>query len=111
MSGGEPVAIADLGDSLTPAGEATWAAIAELAEAVPIVSWAVVGGQMVSLCAAIAKVEPPRLTTDGDLVVDVRTHRRQAMTDVAAALVTAGTLRRGTPAVAASSSRRERAAA
>ncbi len=77
MTGGQATALADLTGTLTPAGEATWDALAELAAAVPVRSWAVVGGQMVALHAAIGGVAPPRLTTDGDVVVDVRAHRRR----------------------------------
>lgn len=77
--------IADLG-GLTSAGRSTWEAIHELSVRIPIDSWAVVGGQMVAIHAALAGVEPPRVTNDGDIVVDVRVHQRRAMTDVATAL-------------------------
>jgi hypothetical protein len=75
---------------LTPAGRETWEAIGELAEVVPREQWAVVGGQMVAIHAAVAGVEPSRTTDDGDIVVDVRAHGRQAMQRVAAALTVAG---------------------
>jgi hypothetical protein len=39
---------------LTAQGRATWEAIAELAQRVPIDSWVVVGGQMVAIHAALA---------------------------------------------------------
>lgn len=41
---------------------------------------------MVAIHAALAGVEPPRVTDDGDVVVDVRVFGRQAMRDVASAL-------------------------
>lgn len=74
---------------LTPARRETWEAIAELAHVVPSEVWAVVGGQMVAIHAAVAGVEPPRTTDDGDIVVDVRTHGRHAMQRVAGALTAA----------------------
>ncbi|MEK7424764.1 MAG: hypothetical protein AAB131_13110 [Actinomycetota bacterium] len=57
---------------LTAAGASTWEAIAQLATRVPVDRWAIVGGQMVSIHAALEGVEPPRVTDDGDVVVDVR---------------------------------------
>ncbi len=75
---------------LAPAGRATWEAIAELASVVPPDRWAVVGGQMVEIHAALAGVEPHRTTDDGDIAVDVRAHGRQAMRQVAAAFISAG---------------------
>jgi predicted nucleotidyltransferase len=51
--------------------EATWHALLELAEARPR-DWCLIGGQMVALHAYEAGREPPRLTTDGDLVIDIR---------------------------------------
>lgn len=71
-------AIANIGP-LTEAGRATWQAIAELVELVSDGSWAIVGGQMVAIHAALAGVDPPRVTDDGDVVVDVRTFGRRAM--------------------------------
>ncbi|MEP6296550.1 MAG: hypothetical protein ABJ382_04435, partial [Ilumatobacter sp.] len=53
-------------------------------------TWAVVGGQMVAIHATIWGVEVPRATDDGDIVVDVRTFTRNAMRDVADALVADG---------------------
>jgi hypothetical protein len=79
------VPVAHLGP-LTAAGGATWEAIAHLAALVPVERWAIVGGQMVAIHAALAGVEPPRVTDDGDVVVDVRVFGRQAMRDVASAL-------------------------
>jgi hypothetical protein len=75
---------------LTSAGQQTWEAIAELAQAVPAEQWSVVGGQMVAIHAAVAGVEPPRTTDDGDVVVDVRVHGRKAMRRIASALTDAG---------------------
>ena len=77
--------IAHLGP-LTAAGTSTWEAITELATLVPVERWAIVGGQMVAIHAALAGVEPPRVTDDGDVVVDVRVFGRQAMRDVASTL-------------------------
>ena len=71
---------------LTAAGASTWEAITELATLVPVERWAIVGGQMVAIHAALAGVEPPRVTDDGDVVVDVRVFGRQAMRDVASTL-------------------------
>ena len=75
---------------LAPAGQATWEAIAELATHVPYDRWAVVGGQMVAIHGALASVEPPRVTEDGDVVVDVRGFGRDAMLQVASALTSMG---------------------
>ena len=75
---------------LTTAGASTWAAIAELATLVPAERWAVVGGQMVAIHAAIAGIEQPRVTDDGDIVVDVRAHGRDMMRSVADALTEIG---------------------
>jgi hypothetical protein len=77
--------VANLGP-LTAAGASTWEAIGQLATLVPVDRWAIVGGQMVAIHAALAGVEPPRVTDDGDVVVDVRVFGRQAMRDVASAL-------------------------
>ncbi len=78
--------VAHLGP-LTVAGASTWEAIAQLATVVPVDRWAIVGGQMVAIHASLAGVDPPRVTDDGDVVVDVRVFGRQAMRDVASALV------------------------
>lgn len=77
--------VAHLGP-MTTAGASTREAIAQLATLVPPDRWAIVGGQMVAIHAALVGVEPPRVTDDGDIVVDVRVHGRQAMRDVASAL-------------------------
>ena len=77
--------IANLGP-LTVAGASTWEAITELATFIRLDRWAIVGGQMVAIHAALAGVEPPRVTDDGDVVVDVRVFGRQAMRDVASTL-------------------------
>ena len=81
----EDVPVAHLGP-LTTAGASTWEAIAQLAALVPTDRWAIVGGQRVAIHAALAGIEPPRITDDGDIVVDVRVHGRQAMRDTASAL-------------------------
>lgn len=75
---------------LTAQGRATWQAIAELADRVSIDEWVVVGGQMVAIHAALAGISPPRVTDDGDVVVDVRGAGRTAMETVARALVDIG---------------------
>lgn len=75
---------------LTAQGRATWEAIAELAERVSIEEWVVVGGQMVAIHAALAGVDPPRVTDDGDVVVDIRAAGRQAMEVFARTLVDIG---------------------
>lgn len=75
---------------LHPAADATWTAIARLVASTNIHSWAVVGGQMVAIHATIWGVEVPRATDDGDIVVDVRTFSRNALRDVADALVADG---------------------
>jgi hypothetical protein len=80
----------DITATLTPGGRATWGAIAELATSVGVETWAVVGGQMVTILAARAGVPLPRSTTDGDIVVDVRTFGRSAMSDIAEWLRAAG---------------------
>lgn len=77
--------VAHLGP-LTPAGTSTWEAIAQLANLVTTDCWAIVGGQMVAIHAALAGVEPPRVTDDGDVVVDVGVFGRQAMRDMSSAL-------------------------
>ncbi len=81
--------IASIGP-LAPAGQATWEAIAELATQIPFDRWAIVGGQMVAIQGALAGVEPPRVTDDGDVVVDVRGFGREAMLHVAGALTSIG---------------------
>lgn len=81
--------IADIGP-LAPAGQATWESIAQLASRVPCNRWAVVGGQMVAIHGALAGVEPPRVTDDGDVVVDVRSFGRNAMLQVASTLISNG---------------------
>ena len=70
---------------LAKAGASTWEAIAQLSGLVPVDRWAVVGGQMVAIHAALSGVEPPRVTDDGDVVVDVRAFGRKAMRSAASA--------------------------
>jgi hypothetical protein len=86
----QPSAEIDISSTLTPGGRATWAAVADLAAVLGIETWAIVGGQMVALHAIRAGVRFPRSTTDGDIVVDVRTFGRPAMNDVARWLAQAG---------------------
>lgn len=52
---------------------------------------------MVAIRAAIAGREPPRTTDDGDVVVDVRTYGREAMSAVASALTSAGFITKVSP--------------
>ncbi len=88
LPGAPAVVVANLG-RLTDAGRSTWEAITELVDRVPAAKWAVVGGQMVAIHAAVAGVDAPRVTDDGDVVVDVRVFGRQAVIDVAKALTSA----------------------
>ncbi len=81
---------ADISAGLTPQGAATWAAIADLARRVPIDEWMIVGGQMVAIHSAESGRDAPRPTTDGDIVVDVRRHSRDAMQRVTTALLDMG---------------------
>jgi hypothetical protein len=87
---GDPIGAIDLTPSLTPPGRATWVAIGELAALVPVEHWSVVGSPMVAIHAARFGVVPPRPTTDGDIVVDVRAFGRHAMRETADALLTLG---------------------
>jgi hypothetical protein len=80
----------DLTPTLTPPGRATWLAIGELGRLIGNEQWAIVGGQMVALHARRFGLTPARPTTDGDLLVDVQTHGRSAMRQVADALVALG---------------------
>jgi hypothetical protein len=75
---------------LHPAAYETWTAIARLVASTNTQTWAVVGGQMVAIHATVWGVELPRATDDGDIVVDVRTFTRNALRDVADALVADG---------------------
>ena len=75
---------------LHPAASATWAAIARLVTATDSRTWAVVGGQMGAIHASLWGIEVPRATDDGDIVVDVRLFRRDALRNVADALVADG---------------------
>lgn len=80
----------DLTPTLTSPGRATWLAIREPAMIVPIERWSVVGGQMVAIHAARFGVVPPRPTTDGDIVVDVRAYGRKTMREIADVLLAGG---------------------
>lgn len=75
---------------LHPAAHATWTAIGRLATTSDIRTWTVAGGQMVALHASIWRVDVPRPTDDGDIIVDVRTFTRKALRHVADALVDDG---------------------
>ncbi|BAN01251.1 hypothetical protein [Ilumatobacter coccineus] len=75
---------------LHPAGLATWTAIGRLVASTDTQAWAVVGGQMAAIHATIWGVDVPRATDDGDIVVDVRSHTRAALRNVADALVADG---------------------
>lgn len=70
--------------------EPLWLALAQLSKDVSIKKWAIVGGQMVHIHAALAKAKFPRVTTDGDIAVDIRTHTRAALRDVASSLIQNG---------------------
>jgi hypothetical protein len=80
----------DITSTLTPGGRATWKAVADLAADVGADSWAIVGGQMVAILAARAGVALPRVTTDRDIVVDVRAFGRSAMPTVVDHLLRVG---------------------
>jgi hypothetical protein len=75
---------------LHPAAYETWTAIARLVASTNTQTWAVVGGQMVAIHATVWGVELPRATDDGDIVVNVGTLTRNALRDVANALVADG---------------------
>ncbi len=80
----------DLGRLLGPEARASWQAVAELSEAFDIQTWMVVGGQMVLIHAARTGVAMPRVTTDIDVVIDVRAARRVHAEQVSAWLVEQG---------------------
>lgn len=61
--------------AMDPDQEATWHALIELADAHPA-DWCLIGGQMVALHAYEHGRQAPRLTTDGDLVIDIRADPR-----------------------------------
>lgn len=81
----------DLGRPIgTGGGRASWAAVAELADAFDHATWMVVGGQMVAIHATRVDVDMPRATTDIDVVVDVRAERRVHAERLSAWLVEQG---------------------
>lgn len=82
--------VIDLSAYLAGAGRASWDAVAELADIVPIEQWLIVGGQMVTIHAAAHGALRHRVTADADIVVDVRAARRQAMVRVSEALTGTG---------------------
>ena len=62
----------DIGhDDLLP----PWATVFEVARAVDVSDWVLVGGLMVQLHARRASIPPPRATKDVDLIADVQTNR------------------------------------
>jgi hypothetical protein len=75
---------------LQPTDFEIWESLQVLASNVAIDKWALVGGQMVRLHAAREGVEWPRVTTDGDIAVDIRLFTRSAMREVARNLVANG---------------------
>jgi hypothetical protein len=64
--------------------------VAELADAIGTGTWAIAGGQMVTIHAARLGLALHRTTADADVVVDVRSGGRSAMTDVSDRLLDAG---------------------
>lgn len=59
--------------ALGPAHEHAWQALGEFVQRIGPDRWVVAGGQAVLLHAAEHNRQPPRITTDADVVVDVRT--------------------------------------
>ena len=57
--------------SMTPAQEEGWRILLDLYQDFPA-GWCLIGGQMVWLYARESDIEPPRITEDVDVVVDVR---------------------------------------
>lgn len=62
----------DIGDDdlLSP-----WTTVFEVARAIDVSDWVLVGGLMVQLHARRASIPPPRATKDVDLIADVQTNR------------------------------------
>jgi hypothetical protein len=56
---------------MTPAQEEGWRILLDLYQDFPA-GWCLIGGQMVWLYARESDIEPPRITEDVDVVVDVR---------------------------------------
>jgi predicted nucleotidyltransferase len=52
-----------------------WTTVFEVARAIEIADWVLVGGLMVQLHARRASIPPPRATKDVDLIADVQTNR------------------------------------
>jgi len=69
---------------LAPDHHAAWTALLDLHDARPA-GWCIVGGQMVALNGWEHGQQPPRATTDADLVVDIRS-RPDALYDITRAL-------------------------
>lgn len=61
-------------DHLTDEELEAWNSILDLYEAIPS-GWVLVGGQMVHLHHWQRQVQPPRVTTDADLLMDIRINR------------------------------------
>ncbi len=62
----------DIGDDdLLP----PWTTVLEVARAIDVSDWVLVGGLMVQLHARRASIPPPRATKDVDLIADVQTNR------------------------------------
>ncbi len=62
----------DIGDDdLLP----PWTTVFEVARAIDVADWVLVGGLMVQLHARRASIPPPRATKDVDLIADVQTNR------------------------------------
>jgi predicted nucleotidyltransferase len=56
-----------------------WTTVFDVAEAIDVDEWVLVGGRMVQLHARRASIPPPRATKDVDLVADVLTNRSSFM--------------------------------
>lgn len=65
-----------------------WHTLFDLYEAIPG-GWALVGGQMVHLHCWQRDIEPPRVTTDADLIMDIRANR-QSLHQISACLAKLG---------------------
>lgn len=90
MTTSEPHPRVDLSGLLTRQGTAAWEAVDELAAKSDIDHWALLGGMMVMIQSARFGLAPSRVTDDADVVVDIRTHGRRALLDLAQTLVTMG---------------------
>jgi len=76
----------DIGDDdLLP----PWTTIFEVARAIDVADWVLVGGLMVQLHARRASIPPPRATKDVDLIADVQTNR-SSFSSIGSALTSIG---------------------